>query len=248
MPRSLIAAVVAAIVVAVGGASNAQADQATLLDFVDSIPPGETAEWTFTLVVVGAGIPNVAYENAESFAAGETVTATITPIVEPAGFGTVDLVGSGTLTGTAPDDWKAGEVGEFGDIFFGPELSLRYTAPSLGDLGCADHPGETFRGHVGVLADFKGDAGTLAHVDPLLGGQGWVGAAVPLGVTCPLAGSTATPADLADLTPPPTDALPASAAPEGAPPLWALLAVLVVVGVAVVACSGFGGSRIRRSQ
>ena len=149
---------------------------------------------------------------------------------------------------SGPDDWKAGEVGEFGDIFFGPELSLRYTAPSLGDLGCADHPGETFRGHVGVLADFKGDAGTLAHVDPLLGGQGWVGAAVPLGVTCPLAESTATPADLADLTPPPTDALPASAAPEGAPPLWALLAVLVVVGVAVVACSGFGGSRIRRSQ
>jgi hypothetical protein len=245
MPRSLVAAVVTAIVVALGGASYAQADQATLLDFVDSISPGETADWTFTLVIAGHGIPNVAYENAESFAAGETVSATITPVVEPAGFGTVELVGSSTLTGIASDDWKTGENGEFGDITFGPEFSLRYTAPSLGDLGCTDHPGETFYGHVGVLADFIGDAGTLAHVDPMLGGRGWVGAAVPLEIICPLAESTPAPADLADITPPPTDTSPASAAPEGARPLWALLAILVIVGVAVVADSRMGDSRLR---
>lgn len=244
MPRSLVAAVVTAVVVAIGGASNAQADQATLLDFVGSIPPGETAEWTFTLVIAGHGIPNVAYENAESFAAGESVTATISPVVEPAGFGTVELVGSGALTGTASDDWNTGEHGEFGDITFGPAFSLRYTAPSLGDLGCADHPGETFYGHVGVLADFAGDTGTLAHVDPLLGGQGWVGAAVPLEITCPLAESTPAPADLADITPPPTDTLPASAAPEGAPRLLALLTILVIVGVAVVAYARMG-ARLR---
>lgn len=248
MPRRLVAALVTAVVVAVGGASSAHADQATLLDFVESIPPGETAVWTFTLVVAGAGIPNVAYENAESFAAGETVTATITPIVEPAGFGTAELVGSGTLTGTASDDWNTGENGEVGEIVFGPELSLRYTAPSLGDLGCTDHPGETFRGHVGVQAEFIGETGTLAHVDPLLGGQGWVGAAVPLEFTCPPAESGPAPVDLADLTPPPTDTSPATAAPEGARPLWALLAVVVIVGIAVDSYRRIAGSRLRRSR
>ena len=64
MPRRLATAIVTAMVVALGGASSALADQATLLDFVEPIPPGETATWTFTLVVAGAGIPNVAYENA----------------------------------------------------------------------------------------------------------------------------------------------------------------------------------------
>ena len=248
MPRRLITAVLTAVVVALGGASSALADQATLLDFVDPIPPGETATWTFTLVVVGAGIPNVAYENAESFAAGETVTATITPIVEPAGFGTVELVGSDTLTGTASEEWNTGENGELGEIVFGPELSLRYTAPSLGELGCTDHPGETFRGHVGVLADFNGETGTRAHVDPLLSGQGWVGAAVPLEFTCPPAESAPAPADLADLTPPPTDTSPATAAPGEARPLWALLAVLVIVGLAVDSYRRITGSRLRRSR
>jgi hypothetical protein len=247
MPRRLVTAAVTAVVVALAGASTAHADQATLLDFVESIPPGEAAVWTFTLVVAGAGIPNVAYENADSFVAGETVTATITPIVEPAGFGTVELVGGGTLTGTASDDWNTGEGGEIGAIVFGPELSLRYTAPSLGDLACTDHPGETFYGHVGVLADFSGETGTLAQVDPLLGGQGWVGAAVPLKFTCPPAESAPDPADPADLTPPPTDASPATAASHEARPLWALLAVLVIVGFAVVALSQIAGSRLRRS-
>src|SRR5262245_61469397 len=135
MQRRLVAAVVAAIVVSVGWASVAQADQATLPGYIGALAPGDTREGAFTLVVAGAGIPNVAYDHGASFAAGETVTATITPTVEPAGFGKVELISTDTLTGTVSADWNTGQYGEFGEIAFGPDVSLRYTAPSLGDLG-----------------------------------------------------------------------------------------------------------------
>lgn len=232
MFRRLFAATLTAAVLAVGGAPAVRGDQATLLDFVEQIGPGETAEWSFTLVIVAAGIPNVAYENAESFVAGETVTATITPIVQPDGFGTVELIGDDTLTGTAPDDWKSGESGEFGDIAFTPQLTVRYTAPSLEELGCTDHPGETFYGHVGILADLIGDAGTRAHIDPEMGGQGWVGAAVPLEFECPLGESTTSSAlpttSSAEPTLPPTDTSPAGAASR-TPPAWMALPMFALV-------------------
>ena len=232
MFRRLFAATVTAAVLAFGGAPAVRGDQATLLDFVEQIGPGETAEWSFTLVIAAAGLPNVAYENADSFAVGETVTATITPIVQPDGFGTVELIGDHTLTGTAPDDWKTGESGEFGDIAFTPQLTVRYTAPSLEELGCTDHPGEKFFGHVGVLADFSGDAGTRAHIDPEMGGQGWVGAAVPLEFECPPGESTTSSAEpttsSAQPTLPPTDTSPAGAASR-TPPAWTVVPLLAFV-------------------
>src|SRR4029079_9349006 len=80
MRRRLLTAIAMAMVLAAGGATSARADQAVLLDFVGPIPPGGTEEWSFTLAIAGHGIPNVAYENAESFAVGETVTAVITPV------------------------------------------------------------------------------------------------------------------------------------------------------------------------
>ena len=223
MFRRLFAAGVTAAVLAFGGAPAVRGDQATLLDFVEQIGPGETAEWSFTLVIAAAGIPNVAYENADSFAVGETVTATITPIVQPDGFGTVELIGDHTLTG---------ESGEFGEIAFTPQLTVRYTAPSLEELGCTDHPGERFFGHVGVLADFSGDAGTRAHIDPEMGGQGWVGAAVPLEFECPLGESTTSSAEpttsSAEQTLPPTDTSPAGAASR-TPPAWTVLPLFAFV-------------------
>ena len=60
MFRRLFAAAVTAAVLAFGGAPAVRGDQATLLDFVEQIGPGETAEWSFTLVIAPAGIPNVA--------------------------------------------------------------------------------------------------------------------------------------------------------------------------------------------
>ena len=245
MLRRLLAPVVMAVFVAGGWAQTVRADQAVLLDFVGPIAPGETAEWSFTLVVAGAGIPNVAYENAESFAKGETVTATIAPVIEPEGFGSVELLSDHTLTGTTSDDWNTGEFGEFGQIDFAPGVTLRYTAPSLEDLGCDENPGETFFGHVGVLADFIGDAGTEAHVDPLLGGQGWVGAAVPVEISCPSADTGAPPAGPAEQTLPPTDTAPSTTSEREAPPLWLLLSIPVVVGLLVAARSGIRGARAR---
>jgi hypothetical protein len=217
MFRRLSAAAVTAAVLAFGGAPAVRGDQATLLDFVEQIGPGETAEWSFTLVIVGAGIPNVAYENADSFAAGETVTAMITPIVQPDGFGMVELIGDHTLTGT--------KTGEFGEIAFTPQVTLRYTAPSLEELGCTDHPGERFFGHVGVLADFVGDAGTRAHIDPEMGGQGWVGAAVPLEFECSLGEPTTSSAEP---TLPPTDTSPAGGAGQ-TPATWTVLPLIALV-------------------
>jgi hypothetical protein len=237
MLRRLLAPVVMAVVFTVGWAQTVRADQATLLDFVPPIAPGETAEWSFTLVVVGAGIPNVAYENAETFADGETVTATIAPVIEPEGFGTVELLSDDTLTGTKP--------AEFGELEFAPGVTLRYTAPSLEDLACDENPGDTFYGHVGVLADFSGDAGTEAHVDPLLGGQGWVGAAVPVEISCPSADTGAPPEGPAEQTLPPTDTAPSSTSEREAPPLWLLLSIPVVVGLLVAARSGIRGVRAR---
>ncbi len=204
MYRKLLAASVMAVVLASTASPSVRADQAVLVDFVGPVAPGETIDWTFELVVAGAGLPNVVYENAESFAVGEMVTATITPVVEPGGFGTAELIGDATLVGTTSDDWNTGEYGEFGEIHFAPRVVLRYAAPSLADLGCADHPGVSFSGHVGVMADFRGDAGTLAHVDPLVNGQGWVGAAVPVEFECPVPEST-TPPQGPMPTPPPTD-------------------------------------------
>jgi hypothetical protein len=243
--RRLLAPLVMAVFVAVGWAQTVRADQAVLLDFVGPVAPGETAEWSFTLAVATAGIPNVAYENADSFAAGETVTATIAAVVEPEGFGTVELVSDDTLTGTASDDWNTGEVGQFGHLEFAPGVTLRYTAPSLEQLGCEENPGETFFGHVGVLANFSGDAGTEAHVDPLLGGQGWVGAAVPLEITCPSAGTDPSPAGPAEQTLPPTDTLPSSTTARAAPPPWLVLSIPVVVGLLVGARSGIHDLRGR---
>jgi hypothetical protein len=225
MFRRLFAAAVTAAVLAFGGAPAVRGDQATLLDFVEQIGPGETAEWSFTLVIAAAGIPNVAYENADSFAVGETVTATITPIVQPDGFGTVELISDDTLTGTAPDDSKTGDSGEFGEITFTSQLTIRYTAPSLEELGCTDHPGERFFGHVGVLADFSGDAGTRAHIDPEMGGQGWVGAAVPLEFECPLGEPTTSSAEP---TLPPTDTSPAGTAGR-TPAAWMVLPLIAIV-------------------
>jgi hypothetical protein len=245
MLRRLLAPVVMAAVLAVGWAQTVRADQAVLLDFVGPIAPGETAEWSFTLAVGTAGIPNVAYENADSFAAGETVTATIAAVVEPEGFGTVELVSDDTLTGTASDDWNTGEVGEFGELEFAPGVTLRYTAPSLVELGCDENPGDTFYGHVGVLADFSGDAGTEAHVDPLLGGQGWVGAAVPVEISCPSAKTGAPPAGPAEQTLPPTDTSPLSTSEREVPPLWLALSIPVVVGLLVAARSGIRDMRGR---
>ena len=245
MLRRLLAPVVMAVVFTVGWAQTVRADQAVLLDFVGPIAPGETAEWSFTLAVATAGIPNVAYENVDSFAAGETVTATIAPVVEPEGFGIVELVSDDTLTGTASDDWNTGEVGEFGELEFAPGVTLRYTAPSLVELGCDENPGETFFGHIGVLADFSGDAGTEAHVDPLMGGQGWVGAAVPLEVTCPPADTGSLPPGQAEQTLPPTDTSPSSTSEREAPPLWLLLSVPLVVGLLVAARPGIRGMRPR---
>jgi hypothetical protein len=245
MLRRLLAPVVMAVFVAVGWAQTVRADQAVLLDFVPPIAPGETAEWSFTLAVAGAGIPNVAYENAESFAVGETVTATIAPVIEPEGFGTVELLSEDTLTGTTSDDWNTGEFGEIGEIEFAPGVTLRYTAPSIEQLGCDENPGETFYGHIGVLADFSGDAGTEAHVDPLLGGQGWVGAAVPVEISCPSADTGAPPAGPAEQTPPPTDTAPSSTSEREAPPLWLLLSIPVVAGLLATARSGIRGMRPR---
>ena len=245
MLRRLLAPVVMAVVFTVGGAQTVRADQAVLLDFVGPIAPGETAEWSFMLAVATAGIPNVAYENADSFAAGETVTATIAAVVEPEGFGTVELVSDDTLSGTASDDWNTGEGGEFGELEFAPGVTLRYTAPSLEQLGCDEHPGETFYGHVGVLADFIGDAGTKAHVDPLMGGQGWVGAAVPLEISCPPADTGAPPAGPAEQTLPPTDTAPSSTSEREAPPLWLVLAIPGVVGLLAAARSGIRDMRRR---
>ena len=243
--RRLLAPVVMAVVVAVGWAQSVRADQAVLLDFVGPISPGETAEWSFTLVVASAGIPNVAYENAERFAAGETVTATIAAVVEPAGFGTVELVSDDTLTGTTSDDWSTGEFGASGELEFAPEVTLSYTAPSLAQLGCVENPGETFYGHVGVLADFSGDAGTEAHIDPLLGGQGWVGAAVPLSITCPSAETGQRPAGAAELTPPPTDTAPSGATARADQPLRLLLPLALVLVLFVVAQARILGMRAR---
>lgn len=245
MLRRLLAPVVMAVFVAVGWAQTVRADQAVLLDFVPPIAPGETAEWSFTLAVAGAGIPNVAYENADSFAVGETVTATIAPVIEPEGFGTVELLSEDTLTGTTSDDWNTGEFGEIGEIEFAPGVTLRYTAPSIERLGCDENPGETFYGHIGVLADFSGDAGTEAHVDPLMGGQGWVGAAVPLEVTCPPAETGSLPPGQAEQTLPPTDTSPSSTTARGAPPLWLVLSIPVVVGLLVAVRSRIRDLRVR---
>lgn len=245
MRRSLLTAVAMAMVLAAGGATSAQADQAVLLDFVGPISPGETEEWSFTLAIARHGIPNVAYENAESFAVGETVTAVITPVVEPKGFGSLELVSGDTLTGTTSDN---SNTGEFGELEFAPQVTLRYTAPSMADLGCTDHPGDTFRGHVGVLADFSGDAGTLAHIDPTMGGQGWVGAAVPVEVTCPLADSTPAPDDVADATLPPTDASPARTTSPAARLLALMLGVSVTVSLMVVGLSRLPAARPGRGR
>jgi hypothetical protein len=243
--RFRLATVAAAAVLAVGWVDDARADQATLDDFLAPIAPGETEEWSFTLTIAKHGIPNVAYENAETFAVGETVIATITPVVEPEGFGAVALVSDDTLAGTTSDDWNTGEFGEFGELEFAPELTLRYTAPSLADLECTSNPGRTFYGHVGVLADFSGDVGTKAHVDPLLGGQGWVGPAVPLEITCPADETDPDPKDSADLTPPPTHTSPSGAATQRMRPLWPLLSTAVAVGLLVVALSRIRGTPAR---
>lgn len=241
--RRSLAAVVAAVVLVAGSATQTRADQAVLIDFVGPVAPGATQEWSFTLVVVGHGIPNVVYENAESFAAGETVTATITPIVEPEGFGSLELVGEDTLTGTTSDDWNTGEFGEFGELVFEPQLTLRFVAPQDRELGCAEHPGETFVGHVGVLAAFSGDGGTLAHIDPMIGGQGWVGAAVPIEVTCPAAQATPPAGGPPLETVPPTDTTAAVVPTRGVDPWWPLLGLsLAVFGLAVT------DRRIRRSR
>ena len=225
-----LTAAVAILLVGFAMAPGARAEQAVLVDFVPRIPPGETATWTFDLVVSMYGLPNVAFENAETFTAGETVTATISPVVEPEGFGTAELMSDAVLTGVVPDDWRSGPAAS--EFWFAPRVVIRYTAPSLDDLACASRQGETSYGHVGVLADFVGDAGTIARVDPLLNGEGWVGAAVPLQFTCPASDPTQPPSDP---TPPATDRASGGAGSgggTGAP--WMILAGLALGAVAVV--------------
>jgi hypothetical protein len=188
----LLVAAFAAITFAFVSSHPARADQATFgvggPEQWD-VPAGTSITYSYNLYICGAGSPNVAYENAESFAPGETVTATLTPVVWPVGSGAIELTGATSVVALIPANWPSD------CISFVPEVSFRYTAPSAADLGCDEHPGEQLPFvYPGAHVDFEGDVGTRAHTDPDLPGGLAYEAAIPVGVRCPAAAPTPTPA------------------------------------------------------
>lgn len=197
--RRLVVAALVAIGLASVSSLDARADQGTFgLGGPEQwgVPAGTSITYAYEMGICRSGAPNVVYENAESFAPGETVTATLTPVVWPAGSGTIELTGATSVVTLIPAIWPSD------CITFAPEVNFRYTAPSAAELDCDDHPGEQFPFvYPGAHVEFAGDAGMRAHTDPSLpGGLGYE-AAISVSVRCPAAAPTPTP------TPAPSDPL-----------------------------------------
>ena len=183
----------------------ARADQAILVhDAVIDIAPGEVVDRADVLIMSQTGIPTVAFDGSTGFADNETVVATITLSTKDIdGLGSVELLGSPTLSGTTSADWTTGEPSYFE---FEPAIQVRYTAPSAADLGCDDHPGERFTTHLGVSATLVGSAGTMASfsADDFPGTVSFV-TICPASAPSPEAPSSEAPT----VTTPPTNTLPA---------------------------------------
>jgi len=197
--RRLLVAAFGAITLAFVWSHDARADQATFgvggPEQWD-VPAGTSVSYAYNLYICGAGAPNIVYESGETFAPGETVTATLTPVVWPTGSGTIELTGATSVVGSIPATWP------LDCATFEPEVSFRYTAPSAAELDCDDHPGELLPFvYPGAHVEFVGDAGTVAHTDASLAGGLPYEAATPVGVRCPAAAPTPTP------TPAPSDPL-----------------------------------------
>jgi hypothetical protein len=192
LDRRLLIAAFAAITLTFVSSHPARADQATF--GVGSpeqwdVPAGTSISYSYNLYVCGSGAPNVAFENVETFAPGETVTAALTPMVWPAGSGTIELTGATSVVGIVPATWSPVEC-----FTFSPEVSFRYTAPSAADLDCDDHPAELTFVYPGAHVEFAGDAGTRAQTVANLPDGLPHGATIPVGVRCPAAEPAPTPA------------------------------------------------------
>jgi hypothetical protein len=174
--------------------SAALADQALFdPDMAPAMDPGDVIVHDYRLYVGRAGIPNVAYENAATFAAGETVVATLAAVVSPPGFGSVQILSAMTVTGVTVD-WGT----ESAVLEFSPVVQFRYVAPTAADLDCDAHPGQDFFGAFGVQAAMVGSAGTLASVDTTRFPNGARGT-VSVRLTCPAAQPAAPATDVAPL-------------------------------------------------
>lgn len=182
----------AAITLVFALSDHARADQATFGVGEQNqwgVPAGTSFSHSYEIGICRTGAPNVVYDNAEAFAPGETVTATLTPVVWPAGSGTIELTGATSVLAIIPAVWPSD------CITFAPEVSFRYTAPSAAELDCNEHPGESLPFvYPGAHVEFVGDAGTRAHTDASLpGGLGYE-AAIQVSVRCPAAAPSQTPA------------------------------------------------------
>jgi hypothetical protein len=190
--RRLLVAAFSAITLAFVLSQHARADQATFGVGAPEqwdVPAGTSISYAYNLYICGAGAPNIVYESGETFAPGENVTATLTPVVWPTGFGTIELTGATSVVGSIPATWPSDCA------TFEPEVSFRYTAPTAAELDCDDHPGESLPFvYPGAHVEFVGDAGTRAHTDASLASGLSYEAAIPVGVRCPAASPTPTPA------------------------------------------------------
>jgi hypothetical protein len=202
----MFVAAFAAVTLAFALSDHTRADQAIFgvgEDNTWGVPAGASFSHSYEIGICRTGAPNVVYENAESFAPGETVTATLTPVVWPAGAGTIELTGASSVVAVIPAVWPSD------CIAFAPEVSFRYTAPSAAELDCDEHPGESFPVvYPGAHVEFVGDAGTRAHTDASLpGGLGYE-AAIQVTLRCPAAAPSHTPTPLPPTpSPTPTDRL-----------------------------------------
>jgi hypothetical protein len=238
MNRRIAIALAAALGSTLAFPLAARADQAILIhDAVIDLAPGEVVDRADVLIMSQTGIPTVAFDGATGFADNETVVATITLSTKDIdGLGSVELLGSPTISGTTTADWTTGEPSYFE---FEPAIQVRYTAPSAVDLGCDDHPGERFTTHLGVSATLVGSAGTIASfsADDFPGTVSFV-------TICP---ASAPPPEAPTVTTPPTNSLPA---PDAAGPGtdWASSLILVVAAGAGALIVLTRRSRTHRSR
>ena len=202
----MLVAAFAAAVLALASSDHARADQAVFgvgEQNTWGVQAGTAFSHAYDIGICRTGAPNVVYENAESFVPGETVTQTLTPVVWPAGSGTIELTGATSLVATIPAVWPSD------CITFEPEVSFLYTAPSEAELDCDDHLGETFPVvYPGAHVEFVGDMGTRAHTDASLpGGLGYE-AAIQVTLRCPAVAPSPAPTPLPPTpSPTPTDPL-----------------------------------------
>ena len=140
-----------------------RADQAIMShDRLFEVSPGQSVEYTDSIVVSRYSIPTLVFDSTSGFADNETVVATISLSAKD-GLGTVKLLSASTLTGVTTAHWTADPIDPASSEFtFAPPVSLRYTAPSSAALDCEGRQDKVVHTSLRIAATLVGSAGTQA--------------------------------------------------------------------------------------